>query len=169
MKERDGWNPYIAGSLAGVLSIASVWSAGKYFGASTTFVRATAAVEQVVAPERAATLEYLLKNGPKWDWQAFFLVGIFLGALVAAMIFRDFKIETVPPMWKERFGPSSLKRGAVAFIGGVIAMYGARLAGGCPSGHGLSGVLQLAVSGLVAMVAFFVAGAVVARLIYGGE
>ena len=72
MKEQGGWNPYLAGGLSGLVSIASVWFAGKYLGASTTFVRATAAVEQAVLPERAATLEYLVKTAPKMDWQAWF-------------------------------------------------------------------------------------------------
>ncbi len=169
MNTRDGWNPYVAGSLAGALSVASAWFAGKYFGASTTFVRATAAIEGAVAPAHASSLEYLVKNAAKWDWQAFFMVGIFLGALAAALLFGDFKAETVPPMWRKRFGGSVAKRGAVAFIGGMIAMYGARLADGCPSGHGLSGSLQLAVSGFVALFFFFTAGAVVARMVYGGD
>ena len=55
----------------------------------------------------------------------------------------------------------------MAFVGGVVAMFGARLADGCPSGHGLSGTLQLAASGYVALVCFFIGGMVVARLLYG--
>jgi hypothetical protein len=130
MKEQDGWSPYLAGGLAGLVSIGSVWFAGKYFGASTTFVRATAAVEQKLIPEHASTLEYLVKTAPRMDWQAWFMVGIFIGALVAALLYKDFKIEMVPPMWKQKFGGNFLKRGVVAFIGGVIAMFGARLADG---------------------------------------
>ena len=71
-------------------------------------------------------------------------------------------------MWAERFGTSPVKRGIVAFIGGIIAMFGARLADGCPSGHGLSGMIQLAVSGLIAMVFFFVGGIIMTRIIYSG-
>lgn len=166
---KDGWNPYVAGSLTGLLSVASAWFAGKYFGASTTFVRAATAVEQAVAPEHASTLAYLVKHAAKMDWQAYFIVGIFLGALAAALLFGDFRMEAVPPMWRKRFGGSPIKRGAVAFIGGVIAIYGARLADGCPSGHGLSGTLQLAVSGFIALFFFFAAGSVVAKMIYGGD
>ena len=151
MKEEGGWDPYLAGGLSGLVSIGSVWFAGKYFGASTTFVRVTAAVEQAVMPEHAATLEYLARTAPKMDWQAWFLVGIFFGALAAAVFFGDFKPELVPPMWKKRFGGGVLKRGAAAFLGGALAIFGARLADGCPSGHGLSGSLQLAVSGIVAL------------------
>ena len=51
-------------------------------------------------------------------------------------------------------------------MGGIVAMIGARLADGCPSGHGLSGVMQLSVSSFVALILFFVAGAVTAALVY---
>jgi uncharacterized membrane protein YedE/YeeE len=48
-------------------------------------------------------------------------------------------------------------------------MVGARLADGCPSGHGLSGIMQLSVSGLVALAFFFGAGVLTARFVYGGR
>ena len=71
-------------------------------------------------------------------------------------------------MWAERFGTNPALRGIAAFIGGIIAMFGARLAGGCPSGHGLSGVSQLAASGLIAMIFFFVGGIILTRIVYYG-
>ena len=46
-------------------------------------------------------------------------------------------------------------------------MFGARLADGCPSGHGLSGVSQLAVSGIVALVMFFLGGLIGTYFLYG--
>jgi uncharacterized protein len=161
-----GWNPYVAGALVGVLAILSVGLTGKYLGASTTFVRAAGAVEQVVAPERVAENAYYDKNAPKFDWQAMVLVGVLLGAAAGAWQDRSFKSEAVPPMWAERFGPNIWKRGAVAFVGGIFAMFGARLADGCPSGHGLSGLMQLSVSGFLSMIGFFVGGLVVANLVY---
>jgi uncharacterized membrane protein YedE/YeeE len=45
-------------------------------------------------------------------------------------------------------------------------MVGARLADGCPSGHGLSGMMQLSVSSFVAMAMFFGFGALVAHFMY---
>jgi uncharacterized membrane protein YedE/YeeE len=51
-------------------------------------------------------------------------------------------------------------------LGGIVAMMGARLADGCPSGHGLSGMMQLSVSAFVALAMFFGIGALVANLIY---
>ena len=46
IKERAEWSPYIAGGLAGILIVLSVWITGKYIGASTTFVRATGFIEK---------------------------------------------------------------------------------------------------------------------------
>lgn len=165
-EEPGRWNPYLAGALSGLLSVLSVWVAGKYLGASTTFVRTAGMIESLFGSERLAQMPYFVRYAPKIDWQWMFVVGIFVGALIAARQSKSFKWQAVPDMWQGRFGPGKAKRAATAFLGGVIALFGARLAGGCPSGHGLSGSLQLSVSGLIALVCFFVGGAIVARLIY---
>lgn len=124
------WSPYLAGALSGLVSIGSVWFVGKYFGASTTFVRTAGLLEQTVAPERVAQMEYFLKEVPKVDWQTLFVVGIFAGALIASIGDASFRYQGVPPLWERRFGPSAIKRGLVAFLGGTVAMFGARLADG---------------------------------------
>jgi hypothetical protein len=125
-----GWNPYLAGALTGLVMIFSIWLTDKYFGASTTFVRTAAMLESLAAPERVAGMPYYVKNAPKFDWQWLFVAGIFLGALLSAKLFNDFRLEAVPPMWQERFGPGRWKRGLVALAGGAVAMFGARLADG---------------------------------------
>ena len=129
-KKNTGWSPYVAGGLTGLLGVASVWLTGKYFGASTTFVRTAAMVEDVFGAERVTQLEYFIKNVPKIDWQWMFVTGIFLGALISALTSQSFKWQVAPDMWVRRFGASALKRGLIAFIGGIIAMFGARLADG---------------------------------------
>lgn len=130
LSEPKGWNPYLAGALAGLLLVFSVWFAGKYVGASTTFVRAAGYVESVINPERLAAVEYFKKNLPKIDWQFVFVIGIFFGSLIASATSKSFRVQAVPTMWESRFGPSKAKRGIVAFVGGAIAMFGARLADG---------------------------------------
>ena len=129
-KKDKGWSPYVAGALTGLLIVLSVWVTGKYFGASTTFVRAAGLVEKQFNSERVGKMDYFLKELPKVDWQFLFVVGIFFGALIAAVTSKDFHARGVPAMWEGRFGPSPLKRGVVAFVGGAIAMFGARLADG---------------------------------------
>ena len=59
-----------------------------------------------------------------------FVVGLILGSLVSSFISKDFKVTSIPPMWEKRFGNSLGKRFTVAFIGGIIVLFGARLAGG---------------------------------------
>ena len=95
------------------------------------------------------------------------VLGIFLGALISSATDRSFKLERLPPAWGQRFGPSLTKRALGAILGGIIAMMGARMADGCPSGHGLSGMMQLSVSGFLAMTMFFIVGVLVAALVYG--
>jgi uncharacterized membrane protein YedE/YeeE len=168
-QDKTAWSPYLAGALSGLVAVASVAVAGKYLGASTTFVRGAGMVERVFSPEAVATLSYYLKEKPIFDWQFLFVIGIFLGALLSAVLFRDFTWQSVPDSWKERFGPGYGGRAVVAFIGGIVAMFGARLAGGCPSGHGLSGIGQMAVSGFLAGAGFFVGGIVMARIVYRGK
>ena len=169
---KKSWSPYVAGALAGVLAIASVvistktLGSPKYLGTSTTMVRVSGLVEKQIAPAHVENNEYFIKEKVKVDWQMMLVVGICVGAFIAAITSRQFKSETVPGIWAERFGTKWYVRAVGAFVGGFIAILGARLAGGCPSGHGLSGMMQLAASGLLAMMGFMAGGFAAANLIY---
>ncbi len=170
--EDGGWNPYLAGILVGLLAIASAYATtrwmGKttYLGASTSFVRAAGLLERTIAPDHVEANEYFTKERVHVDWQFMLVLGILPGALIASATDRSFKLESVPPTWEKRFGPSIWKRAAGAILGGMVAMVGARMADGCPSGHGLSGMMQLSVSSFAALVMFFGAGVLVAVLVY---
>jgi hypothetical protein len=129
-QEDRGWSPYLAGALSGVVSVLSVWFVGQYFGASTSFVRFAGALEKIFAPERVQGLEYFVKTPPVVDWQWMFVVGILLGSLIASTTSGSFRWQAVPTMWEKRFGPGIPKRALAAFIGGVISIFGARLADG---------------------------------------
>jgi hypothetical protein len=124
------WNPYLAGALTGLVMILSVGISGKYFGVSTTFVRSTGMIEKLFNAERVAQMDYFMKEVPKVEWQWMFVVGIFIGSLIASTTSGSFRWKVLPDMWERRFGPSRFKRGVVAFLGGVIGMFGARLADG---------------------------------------
>lgn len=130
-KERNkGWNPYWAGALSGLVSIFSVWIAGKYLGVSTTFVRTTGMIEKLFDASRVEKMAYFARDLPVIDWQWMFVVGIFFGSLVASMTDGSFRWTALPDMWERRFGNSRFLRGVAAFAGGVVAMFGARLADG---------------------------------------
>jgi len=126
----DGWSPYLAGALSGLVLVLSVLIAGKYFGASTSFVRSAGMIEGLLAPERVSQLAYFKSETPKIDWQWMFVFGIFLGSLISSVTSASFRWQALPDMWKNRFGSSLSKRAVVAFLGAAVAMFGARLAGG---------------------------------------
>lgn len=171
--EDGGWSPYLAGALTGVLAVASVFATtrwlGKtnYLGASTTFVRAAGLLEQNAAADHVAANEYYTKEKVRVDWQFMLVAGIFFGALISSAADGSFKLEPVPPTWEKRFGSSIAKRAIWAIAGGIVAMIGARMADGCPSGHGLSGMMQLSVSSFAALALFFGLGVLTAHLFYG--
>lgn len=126
----DGWSPYLAGALSGVVLIVSVLIAGKFFGASTSFVRSAGLIEKLFSPERVSHIAYFQSKVPKIDWQWMFVVGILLGSLISSITSASFRWQALPAMWENRFGTSRTKRATVAFLGAAVAMFGARLAGG---------------------------------------
>lgn len=128
--KHTSWSPYIAGGLVGVLLCLSVLITGKYLGASTTFVRSAGLIEKIFVSERVSRMDYFVKTKVRIDWQWMFVVGVFFGSLLASKISGDYRATAVPPMWETRFGLNRVNRWAVAFIGGSIVMFGARMAGG---------------------------------------
>ncbi len=163
---REEWSPYVAGGLAGALLALSVLVTGKFLGASTSFVRVAGMLEKLLWPQKVVQNAYFMKKAPAVEWQVMMVLGILMGAFISSRLSGDFLFTLVPPLWEERFGHTPLKRVLVAFVGGSVLLFGARLAGGCPSGHGISGVSQLSVSSMVAMVGFVAGGILVARRLY---
>jgi hypothetical protein len=90
------------------------------------------------------------------------VIAIIVGGAIAALTGGEFANQWLPPIWEARFGDSLALRAAVAFSGGMLMAFGARLAGGCTSGHGISGTLQLNVASWITVVCLFVAGVAVA-------
>jgi hypothetical protein len=155
------------GALIGVLSWFTFATADKALGVSTTFVRAAGLVERAVAPAHVQANAYFASKGVKVDWQMMLVVGIVAGAFLSAWLSGGLRVERVPELWKARFGGGVALRYTMAFLGGLVLIFGARLAGGCTSGHGISGALQLALSGWTFFIAVFAAGIATAFALYG--
>jgi uncharacterized membrane protein YedE/YeeE len=165
---KQRWSPYLAGALLGVLSWFAFLTAGVPLGVSSTFVRTAGMAESMVAPDHVRDNAYFTATKVKLDWEWMIAAGIFIGALASARLSKEAKSAEVPPLWASRFGSSPARRMAGAFLGGMLLIFGARLAGGCTSGHGLSGSMQLAVSGWVFFACIFASGVATAKLLYPG-
>jgi uncharacterized membrane protein YedE/YeeE len=162
------WTPYLVGALIGVLSILTFSLVDKPIGMSTGIAQASGACALPVLGSAgvAANTYWAKKAVPAWDYGSLFVLGTLFGAFVSAVVSGSFKLESVPSVWRERFGPSVIKRMAAAFLGGVVIIFGARLADGCTSGHGISGSLQLAVSSWTFFIVMFATGAVTAFILF---
>ncbi|MBT3242592.1 MAG: YeeE/YedE family protein [Bacteroidetes bacterium] len=101
--------------------------------------------------------DYFTKITKSGNWQIYFLGGAMLSGLVLSLIRGDFKLITIHENWRKYKGESIGGRVIWAFIGGFILIFGARLAGGCTSGHVISGGMQVSLASLV-FAAFVFAG-----------
>lgn len=164
---RGRWNPYGVGAGLGVLSWMAFAVLDKPLGISTALSSLSGGCAlPVMGSEGVAANAYWAKHPLAWDGGMLFLLATFFGGLVSVGACRGFRWEKVPAVWAARFGPVPARRWLVSFLGGVIIMFGARMAGGCTSGHGISGTLQLAVSSWVFFLTMFAAGVVTAWLLW---
>lgn len=161
------WSPYLVGAGIGVLLWLTLAVSNKPVGASSSYATAAGLIGNAVAPRHTASLKYYADNPPRADWELLFIGAAVFGAMIAAWHGGELTQRWLPPMWAERFGEGSLwLRGLVATLGGVLMAFGARLAGGCTSGHGISGAAQLNVGSWIALICFFAGGVIVANLLY---
>ncbi|TWT52140.1 YeeE/YedE thiosulfate transporter family protein [Allorhodopirellula solitaria] len=161
------WSPYVVGALIGILVLTTLALAGKKIGASSAYSDVAGMIGRLVAPKHIASLPYYQENKPMIGWTLTIVLGAVLGSFLAAWSGGELTGTYLQEMWVVRFGADSgLLRTLVALLGGALMAYGARMAGGCTSGHGISGTLQLAVSSWIAVICFFIGGIVAAMLIY---
>lgn len=99
--------------------------------------------------------------------QAALLVSIFLGGWVAALTSGRFELRLdMGDGFRELVTANPTTMIVVLFVGGVLVGFGTRLAGGCSSGHGLSGCGRLRPVSILATAVFFGAAVVVSFLLW---
>lgn len=163
---KSPWMSWIYGGiLLGLLNTFAVATYGA-LGVSRNYVVFDGLVLRLFGSSYPETSSYLSGVPGVADWLLMLAAGMLIGGFLAALLKRGFNVRSVPPLWASRFGNSKAKRFSVAFLGGFLLLFGARIAGGCTSGLVLSGVGQLAIAGFVFGAAIFGAGVVTARLLY---
>lgn len=162
----------------------------KPIGVSTQFVildgilwnavdSAAVAADETAKSGYASANAYLDKSGGKYakavanplNYSFVFVVAILLGAAVSGWLRGSFREANrfMPEVWLANWGRTPALRFAAAFTGGFLVLYGARLAGGCTSGHMMSGIMQTAVSGYIFAAGAFLAAIPTAMLLYPRE
>jgi uncharacterized membrane protein YedE/YeeE len=168
------WSPYVVGVGIGMLSWFTFATANKHLAITLQYEHIAAMVQMATVPEEFQPSRYYLVREaaglePKIGWYLMLLVGVFLGAMLSSCLSGDRSRIVVPPLWRWRFGESVGKRFAAAFLGGAIMVLGARIAGGCTSGHGISGTLQLALQSWLFIGLAFAAAVTTAFLMFGKD
>lgn len=180
--------PWLRGGLLlGAVFLAAVILV-KPIGVSTQFVIADAIVWDLIDPDTITKDEttktgytssnaYLNKSGGKYaknaanplNYSYVFVIAMMVGAYASSRLKGDrptFSQSAMPEVWRARFGGSKAKRYITVFIAGFLVLFGARLAGGCTSGHMMSGIMQTSLSGYLFAVGAFLVGIPSAILIY---
>ena len=155
-------NPYLAGTLLGLVLLASFLFLGAGLGASAGIARIGAFLQQCVAPGVTASSEYFGRWGdsPLRYYLVFMLIGVFLGGLVSSILAgrTDVRLE------RGAKSPPRL-RAWLALAGGIVIGFASRLAGGCTSGQALTGGAMLLTGSLVFMACIFIGGYAAARFV----
>ncbi len=151
---RPLWNPYAAGFLLGLVLLACYLLTGRGLGATGAFAAVATWMAGLVSSGHVTAnivhAKFWNEGHPLATFLVVLMAGVFLGALASGWQGRrlGFRIEHGPRA-------SDARRLALAFVGGVIAAFGAKLAKGCTSGQALTGGAILNVGSLVFMLAVF--------------
>lgn len=160
------WSPYVAGVIIGLLQIPTFLLMDTALGASSSFVTVGAHIAALF-DARVNEIKYLASHmwGAKNWWQVAVVGGIAAGAFLS-MRLSGANRQTISPVWARATGTTTLAaRAPVAFLAGFIMLFGARVAGGCTSGHGISGMAQLSAGSTLAVAAMFAGGILAATLL----
>ncbi len=126
----------------------------------------TPSAPTTVAPAAPALPEAPRKPAPLATHAAL-LASVFVGGLIAALVSGRFTLRfDMGDAFRSLVTENPITMLVVLFVGGVMVGFGTRLAGGCSSGHGLSGCGGLRPVSLVATAVFFGTAVVVSFLLW---
>lgn len=148
-------NPYLAGTLLGLVLLAAMFFSGRGLGASGGIKYCAVSLVHAIDKGHTGSSPYYISyfdggRNPLKNWLTLEIFGLVVGGFISGAVSGrlGLKIERSPKI-------SSARRLVYAFMGGVFFVFGAQLARGCTSGAALSGMAVLSVAGFVTMIAIF--------------
>ncbi len=171
------WPWYIGGPTIAFIMIALIYL-GKSFGFSSNFRTLCSALGA------GKTCSFFDFNWKSQKWNLLFLVGSIIGGYVAANFLANNQIPEIAAYTteylqnlginsvgtayspEEIFEALSLKNIMILIVGGLLIGFGTRYAGGCTSGHAISGLSDLQLPSLIAVIGFFIGGLIMVHLLF---
>jgi uncharacterized membrane protein YedE/YeeE len=170
MEESNSRTPPLPWSAAGILlGLVQVLAVAlvRPMGVSKQFVVVDTKVLNRVAPEYSENHPLLSdEQNKKFGYGWWFNIGIVLGACLAALHLRAWKLRTVSAWWQRNQDAPVPLRLIAGFCGGVLLLLGARLAHGCITEQFISGWTQLSLSAIPFTITLFGFGMLVAYFVY---
>lgn len=164
------WPWYVAGPLIGIVVPALFLIGGKQFGLSENLRHVCA-----MLPGKAEFFNYDWKNGV---WNLTLILGIIIGGFIGSTLLGNPDPVAISDATKSDLallgitqfdgllpsdifsweGLASVKGLIMIVLGGFLVGFGSRYAGGCTSGHAISGLADLQLPSLIAVIGFFAGG-----------
>lgn len=161
-RSKQYMNPYLAGTLLGLILLLTFYITGRGLGASGAVKSSVVAAVDAVSHGHATGSKYYSQfisddNHPLNSWLVFEVLGVFAGAFLSGALAGRLKL-------KVEHSPKIAPRTRLIFaaLGGMFFGIGSQLARGCTSGAALSGMAVLSLGGFLAMIFIFGTGYVVA-------
>lgn len=168
------WPWYVTGPLIGLFAPILLLLGNRQFGVSNNLRHVCAAV----CPGNVAYFRYDWRRAGAWNLA--FALGILAGGVIAGALLRDPAAVAISPHTHATLAALGIRdftglapadlfswhslttlRGWLVIVGGgLLVGFGTAYAGGCTSGHGISGIADLQLSSLIALVGFFVGGVI---------
>lgn len=176
----EPWPWYVSGPLIAA-TMFSLLLIGKKFGMSSP-MRTTCS-----ALGAGKAVSFFNFDWKSERWNLLVVLGAMIGGLIASNFLSNNEIQINPEIAKELqqnydisstgtayqpteiFGNESLKNPfivGILLLGGFLVGFGARYAGGCTSGHAISGLSNLQLPSLIAVIGFFIGGLVMVHFLY---
>ncbi len=173
----EPWPWYIGGPIIAFVMIALIYL-GKSFGFSSNFRTLCAAIG---AGKSCSFFDF---NWKSQQWNLLFLVGTIIGGYLAANFLSNNQIpeisahtiaylkslgfESVGQSYSptEIFETLNFRNILILISGGLLIGFGTRYAGGCTSGHAISGLSALQLPSLIAVFGFFIGGLIMVHLLF---
>lgn len=171
------WPWYVGGPLVAMVMLLLIYL-GKSFGFSSNFRNLCAALGA------GNSCDFFKFDWKAQKWNLLFLVGAIIGGFVAAHILSDHQIPAISEQTvtqlksmgfdsagqayypSEIFETMNLKNIVLLVIGGLFIGFGTRYAGGCTSGHAISGLSDLQLPSLIAVIGFFIGGLLMVHVLF---
>ena len=172
------WPWYVAGPLIGLFML-SLLLMGKQFGMSSN-LRSACAIGGA-----GKYSDFFRINWQETNWNLLLAAGAIIGGFIATNYLHGGEVaiseNTIDQLYDDgiesagkAFLPTeifsnesvfSIKNLLILLIGGFLVGFGARYAGGCTSGHGISGLSNLQWPSLLAIIGFFIGGLIMTHFL----